>query len=295
MKPPSPRLPGWTLAVLTVCCCLSLSAFPLAQKGGGHGGGGHSGGGGHAGGGGHSAAGGHSSGGTSGGGSGGSAGRAGSGNTGSGAHVGAGARHAATGASGTDATTVNAVDNGAPRGRPRGSAPVVGTAVPRGTVPSTGGTTAVIVSGYGVAPWYFAGLGLGGYYGGYLGAYGGGYGAYAGGYYDPWFGAYPGYSPGYGPGYGLDYGDPQAPPVYGRREDEGSLHLKIKPRQAEVYVDGYYVGIVNDFNGMFHRLHVESGDHRIEVRASGYETLSFDVRVQPGRTTTYQGELKRIP
>ena len=76
--------------------------------------------------------------------------------------------------------------------------------------------------------------------------------------------------------------------------DEGALKLKIKPREAEVYVDGYFVGVVDDFDGIFQRLHIESGAHRIEVRAAGYEPLAFDVRITPEHTTTYTGELKKI-
>jgi hypothetical protein len=194
--------------------------------------------------------------------------------------MGASARHAATGASGTGAPAADAADGRVPHGRPRGSAPIVGTAVPRGSVPSTGGSTAVVIGGYGASPWYLGSLGFGSYYGSYYGGY---LGSYSGGYYDPWFGAYP------------DSGDPQAPLASGRHTDEGRLRLKIKPREAEVYVDGYLVGIVDDFDGTFERLHIESGDHRIEVRAAGYETLSFDIRIAPDHTTTYQGELKRIP
>jgi len=70
--------------------------------------------------------------------------------------------------------------------------------------------------------------------------------------------------------------------------------LKIKPREAEVYVDGYFVGVVDNFDGMFQRLHLDSGAHRIEIRAPGYEILDFDVRITPEHTTTYTGELKRI-
>ena len=85
---------------------------------------------------------------------------------------------------------------------------------------------------------------------------------------------------------------PQA--SYSSSSDEGALKLKIKPRQGEVYVDGYFVGVVDDFDGIFQRLHIESGAHRIEVRASGYETLEFDVRITPDHTTTYTGEMKKI-
>jgi hypothetical protein len=120
----------------------------------------------------------------------------------------------------------------------------------------------------------------GGYYGGYgydPWAYGaGGYGGYYGGYYDPWYGGYP--------------SSPQTSSTY---SDEGSLRLKLKPRNAEVYVDGYFVGVVDDFDGIFQRLHLDSGPHRVEVRAPGYETLGFEVRITPDHTTTYQGELKK--
>ena len=42
-------------------------------------------------------------------------------------------------------------------------------------------------------------------------------------------------------------------------------------------------------------LHIEPGPHRIEIRADGYETLEFEVRLLPDKTTTYEGELKRLP
>jgi hypothetical protein len=128
--------------------------------------------------------------------------------------------------------------------------------------------------------------GLSSYYGGYpfgSSLYGSNpYGSY-GGYYDPWFGAYPD-TP--APAYSGD--------VTGGFAGEGTLRLKIKPPDAEVYVDGYYVGIVSDYNGVFHKLHTEGGQHRIEVRAPGYEPMTIDVQVTPDHATTYQGELKRI-
>jgi hypothetical protein len=152
--------------------------------------------------------------------------------------------------------------------RPRDGHTPIGTAAPRGSVPpappSGGG---IYVPGGG----YYPGYGYG-YYDPW------GYGAYYGGFYDPWYGGYPTY--------------PQA--TYSSN-DEGSLKLKIKPSEAEVYVDGYFVGIVDDFDGIFQSLHLDSGAHRIEVRANGYETLAFDVRITPEHTTTYKGELKRLP
>ena len=230
---------------------------------------------------------------TSGGGSASSGGSTASGGTSSGGgHVAVGGRHAATGGSGVAVSnpagsTANGggtavgrreggtrdartPDGGAagvpPHARPRdGNEPITGTAVPRGSVPPPTGGGPVVVTGYPYSyPWWFGGAG---YYGGYYG-----------GYYDPWFGGY----------------DPQPGYSGTSLSDEGALRLKIKPREAEVYVDGYYVGIVDDFDGIFQKLHIESGNHRIEVRAPGYEPLTFDVRITPDHSTTYHGELKKI-
>jgi hypothetical protein len=94
--------------------------------------------------------------------------------------------------------------------------------------------------------------------------------------FDPWYGWYPGYLP--------------ASVTYGY---EGSLRLKVKPRHAEVFVDGYYTGVVDDFDGIFQRLHVAAGPHTVEVRAPGFEPLRFEVWIEPDRTTTYRGDLVR--
>jgi len=158
-----------------------------------------------------------------------------------------------------------------PYARPRDGKPVVGVAAPRSTAAAPGFVGVATVPGYygGYFPWGYAGLGyLGGYYGGY---YGGGYG---GSYYDP-------YDPGYQSG-------------FSRSDESGGLRLKVKPSDATVYVDGYYVGTVNDFDGVFQKLTIEPGTHHVEVRAPGYETLSFDIQIEPSHTTTYRGELKKI-
>ncbi len=177
--------------------------------------------------------------------------------------------------------------------RPRNDQPVVGSAVPRGSVPpaSRPGGGTITTGSVGYYPWWW--FGGAGFYGGYWGynnyfgsnSYFNGYGGgpYYG-YYDPWFGGYP------------DMQDP-LPSGGGTSSgfiDEGALRLKIKPKDAEVYVDGFYVGVVDDFDGMFQKLHIEIGPHRVEVRAPGYEPLIIEVRITADHATTYQGELKRI-
>ena len=94
----------------------------------------------------------------------------------------------------------------------------------------------------------------------------------------PWLGWYPTYDP-------VSSG--------GGRDVTGAVRLKVKPEDASVYVDGYYVGLVDDFDGAFQRLHLEPGQHHMEVRLPDYDDLSFDVLIQPGQTTTYHGTMHR--
>jgi hypothetical protein len=70
----------------------------------------------------------------------------------------------------------------------------------------------------------------------------------------------------------------------------GGLRITGAPREAHVFADGYYVGIVDDFDGIFQHLNLEAGPHRIEVEVPGYESIAFDVMVQPGRTTTFRAD-----
>lgn len=96
-----------------------------------------------------------------------------------------------------------------------------------------------------------------------------------GGYYSPWF---------YDPWYGFPYwGYP--PYYYGAPYGQyGSLRLQVEPRQTEVFLDGYYAGTVDDFDGMFQRLNVEPGDHELELYLEGYRSVRQKVYVQPGAT-----------
>ena len=114
-----------------------------------------------------------------------------------------------------------------------------------------------------------------------------GYGSYGLGYfyYDPytWYDTYPVYSyPSYGSG---NYQYPYQYPT-------GELRLQVRPRHAEVYVDGYYAGRVDDFDGFLQALRLEEGPHTIEIVARGYQTLVFNVRIIAGRKVDYRGDLR---
>ncbi|MEW5983537.1 MAG: PEGA domain-containing protein [Acidobacteriota bacterium] len=174
--------------------------------------------------------------------------------------------------------------------RPRGNNPAIGTVGERGS--SGGGRPPVWPTGGG--GWY-PGYYPPGYYppNYWNSSYWYGYGAFGLGYfyYDPyWWGygapAYGGYGYGGYGGYG-SYGG------YGY-EATGSLRLKVSPREANVFVDGYYAGRVDDFDGIFQRLKLKPGPHKIEISAPGYAPLVFDVDVRLNDTITYEGVLEPI-
>jgi hypothetical protein len=73
----------------------------------------------------------------------------------------------------------------------------------------------------------------------------------------------------------------------------GSLRLNVEPKTAQVFVDGYYAGVVDDFSGRFQRLNVRLGPHHVEVRAPGYEPLHLDVNIVSHHTMVYRGVLMR--
>ncbi len=121
-----------------------------------------------------------------------------------------------------------------------------------------------------------------------------GYGAFGLGYfyYDPYT-WYPYGSYGYN-NYGYYSSSPYyAGPRYGY--PIGHLRLDMSPKHAEVLVDGYYAGTVDDFDGIFQTLDLEEGGYKIEVIAPGYAPLEFNIRILPGRKTTYRGDLRRLP
>jgi hypothetical protein len=71
----------------------------------------------------------------------------------------------------------------------------------------------------------------------------------------------------------------------------GSLRIVDAPRDARVYVDGYYAGVVDDYDGVFQHLNLEPGEHHIEIEIDpGVEPIAFDVRILPGETVTFHAQ-----
>ncbi len=67
-----------------------------------------------------------------------------------------------------------------------------------------------------------------------------------------------------------------------------NIRIDVTPNDAQVYVDGYYAGIVDDFDGVFQHLTVRAGSHVLEIRRVGYRSLAFEVSLYPGESITYR-------
>jgi hypothetical protein len=114
------------------------------------------------------------------------------------------------------------------------------------------------------------------------------------GYWQPYY-----YRPSIGIGvyYGADglypfgavqqaYYDPSPGVVY------GGLRITDAPRDAQVFADGNYVGIVDDFDGASQHLNLEAGRHRIEIHAPGLTPIAFDVDVIGGQTIELEARIQ---
>jgi hypothetical protein len=184
------------------------------------------------------------------------------------------------------------------RGRAVARGPVVGRAAPRVYAPSRvyGRVISPRIVGYApYRPYYYGyrpGLTIG-FYSGFGYPYG--YPYY--GYYPYGYRSYYGYSSyGYG-GYGYGpYGYPLPPASYVSMQPGvayGGVRIQGAPRDAQVFADGYYVGIVDDFDGITQHLNLEAGVHKIELRLPNQPPIEFDVNVQPGQTITYHAGITR--
>ena len=71
----------------------------------------------------------------------------------------------------------------------------------------------------------------------------------------------------------------------------GGVQLDVLPWRASVFLDGVYVGRVEDFRGYYHHLDAAAGPHQIAIVAPGHAPLVLDLMVSAGRTTTYRGKL----
>jgi hypothetical protein len=92
------------------------------------------------------------------------------------------------------------------------------------------------------------------------------------------------------------------PPVYGYYQGSvrivpgaaayGGVSFDISPAEAEVYLDGEFIGRAGDFAPNAAPLTLTPGPHRIEVQAEGYRPMTWDVDVIPGQVIPFRGDMQ---
>jgi hypothetical protein len=111
---------------------------------------------------------------------------------------------------------------------------------------------------------------------------------FIGGYfYDPFYGPYPWWPRAAYPYWYF--------PVYDNRAE---VRLQVRPEEAEdaaVYVDGFYAGVVDDFNGVFQALPLTPGEHTIVLYLEGYRTLRQNIYLRPASSFKLRATMERLP
>jgi hypothetical protein len=109
---------------------------------------------------------------------------------------------------------------------------------------------------------------------------------YPGFYYSAWFGPY-----GW---WGYPWG-PWGPwPAYAYFDNSSSIRIQGAPHEAEVYVDGYFAGVVDDFDGTFQRLHIPPGEHEVVIYLEGYRPTKQMILFRPGASYKINATLEKL-
>jgi hypothetical protein len=88
------------------------------------------------------------------------------------------------------------------------------------------------------------------------------------------------------------------PPRYpfgpGYARYESTLRVDVDPSDASVFVDGYLAGRVDDFDGIFQRLHLEPGQHEIVVYLQGHRSIRERLYFSPNASRKLTGRLEPL-
>lgn len=75
---------------------------------------------------------------------------------------------------------------------------------------------------------------------------------------------------------------PYVDPAYVRSQLTSAVRVQVRPPETEVFVDGYFAGTADQFDGMFQRLRVAPGQHVLELYLAGHQSVRQDLLLAPG-------------
>ena len=69
----------------------------------------------------------------------------------------------------------------------------------------------------------------------------------------------------------------------------------VSPEEAQVFLDGKYIGTADDFDGMPDYLYLGPGKYHLEFRLPNYQTFATDLDVSRGQRVRLDQKLKLEP
>jgi hypothetical protein len=88
---------------------------------------------------------------------------------------------------------------------------------------------------------------------------------------------------------------PYIDPLYMRTAAMSSVRVQVQPVQTEVFVDGYFAGVVDSFDGTFQRLRLDPGQHVIELYLPGHQPVRQDLLLAPGEGYKVRHTMQPLP
>jgi hypothetical protein len=79
---------------------------------------------------------------------------------------------------------------------------------------------------------------------------------------------------------------------YYGRDEVGALDLDLSPGRTQVYLDGQYLGTVDQYDGFPSYLWLEKGTYDIAFYLDGYKTLARQVTIYPGTVIDMEDRLE---
>src|SRR5690242_14276240 len=75
---------------------------------------------------------------------------------------------------------------------------------------------------------------------------------------------------------------------------QASIKCDVKPKDAQVYVDGSLVGTARDYNSTEHPLYMFAGQHTLEFRYPGHETYSTKLDLMPEQDMRLKVRMQKL-
>jgi hypothetical protein len=73
----------------------------------------------------------------------------------------------------------------------------------------------------------------------------------------------------------------------------GAVRVLVDPPETKVFVDGYYAGTADDFDGIFQRLYLPPGRHELALKLSGYKSHRVMIYSARGQTIKLHHDMVR--